>query len=78
MSIRVPSARSVELSGDFNGWHALRLREVRPDVWEATLALSPGTHRVNIRVNGDAWTAPPGLASTNDEFNGTVGLLVVP
>ena len=78
VSIRVPSARSVELSGDFNGWHALRLREVRPDVWEATLALSPGTHRVNIRVNGDAWTAPPGLASTNDEFNGTVGLLVVP
>jgi len=77
-TLRVPSARSVELSGDFNGWQALRLREVRPDVWEATLALSPGTHRVNIRVNGDAWTAPPGLASTNDEFNGTVGLLVVP
>ena len=78
VSVRVPRAQSVELSGDFNGWHALRLREVRPDVWEATLALSPGTHRINIRVNGDAWTAPPGLASTNDEFNGTVGLLVVP
>jgi hypothetical protein len=77
-TLHVPSARSVELSGDFNGWQALRLREVRPDVWEATLALSPGTHRVNMRVNGDAWTAPPGLASTNDEFNGTVGLLVVP
>jgi hypothetical protein len=78
VSLRVPSARSVELSGDFNDWHAVRLREARPDVWEATVALTPGLHRVNMRVNGDAWTAPPGLATANDEFNGTVGLLVVP
>jgi hypothetical protein len=78
VSLRVPSARSVELSGDFNDWKAVRLREVRPDVWEAAIALTPGTHRVNMRVNGDAWTAPPGLAATSDEFNGTVGLLVVP
>jgi hypothetical protein len=32
---------------------------------------------VNIRVNGDAWTAPPGTPSIEDEFNGTVGLVVV-
>jgi len=28
-------------------------------------------------VNGAAWTAPPGLAETSDDFNGSVGLLVV-
>lgn len=75
--VRVPLARTVELSGDFDQWHPVALREVMPDVWEATLPLTPGTYHVNLRVNGDAWMSPPGLPSTADEFNGTVGLLVV-
>jgi hypothetical protein len=39
--------------------------------------MTPGTHRVNVRVNGDAWTAPPGMPAVNDEFNGRVGIIVV-
>jgi hypothetical protein len=77
VSLRVPSARAVEISGDFNGWKALALRQARPDVWETTLTLAPGTYHMNVRVNGDNWTAPPGVPSTNDDFNGTVGLVVV-
>jgi hypothetical protein len=77
VSIRVPSARVVELSGDFNGWKPIALHETRPDVWETTLTLHAGTYHMNLRVNGDAWTAPPGLPSTTDDFNGTVGLVVV-
>jgi hypothetical protein len=77
ISVRVPDARTVEISGDFDGWHPLGLREIRPDVWETTLVLLPGTHRINLRVNGDRWVAPPGLPSTDDDFNGTVGLIVV-
>jgi hypothetical protein len=34
-------------------------------------------HRVAIRVNGDAWTVPPGVASAQDEFQGTVGVIVI-
>jgi hypothetical protein len=77
VSMHVPDARTVELSGDFNGWHAVSLRQVTPDVWETTLPIAPGTYHVNVRVNGDHWTAPPGLAMTTDDFNGTVGLLVI-
>jgi hypothetical protein len=77
VTITVPAARTVEISGDFNSWRPVALRETRPDRWEATLALAPGTYHVNMRVNGAAWIAPPGLSATNDDFNGTVGLLVV-
>jgi hypothetical protein len=77
VSVRVADARAVEISGDFDGWHPLALREIRPDVWETTLVLLPGTHRINLRVNGDRWVAPPGLPSTDDDFNGAVGLIVV-
>ena len=77
VTISVPAARSVEISGDFNAWHPVALRESRPDVWEATIALAPGTYHVNMRVNGATWIAPPGLSETSDDFNGSVGLLVV-
>jgi hypothetical protein len=32
---------------------------------------------MNLRVDGDRWTAPPGTPAVADEFNGTVGLVVV-
>lgn len=77
VTIAVPHARTVELSGDFNAWSPVTLRETRPDVWEATVALAPGTYHVNMRVNGADWVAPPGLSEASDDFNGTVGILVV-
>jgi hypothetical protein len=77
ITVRVPSARVVEISGDFTGWTPVALREVSPNVWRVTLPLTAGTHRVNIRVDGDAWAAPPGLPTVDDEFNGRVGLVVV-
>lgn len=77
VTLRVPNARTVELSGDFNQWTPVSLREVKPNVWEATVPMKPGLHRVNVRVDGDVWTAPPGLPATEDEFNGRVGILVV-
>ena len=77
VTIRATSARTVELSGDFGGWRPVALEQISPDVWEATLPLAPGTYHVNMRVNGDRWVAPPGLPVAEDEFNGTVGLLIV-
>jgi hypothetical protein len=78
VTMRLPRALTVELSGDFNGWKPIKLSEVQPGVWEASIALAPGAHRMNVRVNGVAWTAPPGTPTVADEFNGTVGLVVVP
>jgi hypothetical protein len=77
LALRVPNARAVEVSGDFTEWKAVSLREVSPNVWEATLPLKPGTHRINVRVDGDRWTAVPGLPSVEDDFNGRVSLLVI-
>jgi hypothetical protein len=39
--------------------------------------IAPGMHRVAIRVNGDEWTPPPGVSTVPDEFQGTVGVIVV-
>jgi Carbohydrate-binding module 48 (Isoamylase N-terminal domain) len=77
VSVRVPHARVVELSGDFNGWHPLRLEQVRGDVWEAALSVVPGTYRMNLRVDGERWIAPPGTTAVDDDFNGRVGLVIV-
>jgi hypothetical protein len=32
---------------------------------------------MNVRIDGDQWRAPPGMATVADEFNGTVGIVVV-
>jgi Glycogen recognition site of AMP-activated protein kinase len=77
VSIYVPRARTVELSGDFGRWKPLALYETSPDVWETTLTLPPGTYRMNLRIDGDQWRAPPGMAAVADEFNGTVGIIAV-
>jgi hypothetical protein len=77
LRIRVPDARSVEMSGDFTSWKPIMLKRSDSDSWTATLAIAPGLHRLAIRVNGDAWTPPPGIATVPDEFQGTVGVIVV-
>lgn len=77
LRIRVPSARSVELSGDFTGWKPVALHRGDDDRWEVTLPIAPGMHRVAIRVDGDAWTPPPGVTTVPDEFQGTVGIITV-
>jgi hypothetical protein len=75
--IHVPQARVVELTGDFNQWHPIRLEQVRPDVWQATLPIGPGTYRMNLRIDGERWIAPPGTVTVDDDFNGRVGLVIV-
>jgi len=77
LRVRVPGARSVELAGDFTNWQPIALRHGDMDEWEVTLPIAPGVHRVAIRIDGDSWTTPPGVAAVADEFQGTVGVIVV-
>lgn len=70
--------RSIELAGDFDSWTPVALEQVRPGVWQTTLALPPGTYHMSIRVDGGAWGAPPGTAAVTDDFNGTSGVVIVP
>jgi hypothetical protein len=72
------NARSVEIAADFTDWHSLPLTRTARDTWEIRLPIRPGVHRVNLRLDGGAWTAPSGLRAATDEFGGEVGILIVP
>ena len=75
--LRAPRARKVELSGDFTDWTPLPMRALDGGGWELVLPIAAGTYRVSVRVDGGAWSAPPGLVPVADEFNGEVGMVVI-
>ena len=77
ITYRATGVKTVELSGDFAGWTPTPLTQTRAGVWQTTVIAGPGTYHVNLRVNGGQWFAPPGLPQTEDDFNGTVGILVL-
>ena len=76
LMFRVAASR-LEVCSDATGWAPIDARSLGRDRWEVELAMSPGVHRVAIRVDGGAWSAPPGVPATLDDFGGEVGLIVV-
>jgi hypothetical protein len=77
LRVVAPHVRVVELMGDFTDWRPVVLAMAGDGIWEVTLTLAPGIHRVNVRADGGAWGAPPGLTVATDDFGGVVGLLPV-
>jgi hypothetical protein len=76
VAIRVASGDSVEFASDCTHWRPVPMNR-DGDRWIVEVAAIAGLHRANIRVNGGRWTAPPGLASMDDDFAGEVGIFVV-
>ena len=76
--VHAPAARTIELMADFTDWQPVAMRHASNDEWQVAMPIAPGAHRVNIRVDGGEWSAPPGASTVQDEFNGVVGLVVVP
>ena len=76
IAVRAPRARIVEISADFTSWEPVALEQVTADRWETTVSLAPGAYRINVRVDGERWLAPPGAAEVDDSFGGTAGLVV--
>ena len=76
--VHAPAARTIELMADFTDWQPVEMHHASSDEWEIAMPIAPGSHRVNIRVDGGEWKAPPGAGTVQDEFNGVVGLVVVP
>ena len=72
-----PRASRVEVSGDFTAWKPLSLARDPGGEWTAVAPLTPGAHRVNVRVDAGRWIAPPGMTTMNDDFAGEVGVLVI-
>jgi len=77
-------AMAVEVTGDFTDWQPVALHRTDQGgsglggVWEAVLAITPGIHRINVRLDGGQWLVPLGARVMEDEFGGKVGLIVVP
>jgi len=78
-TIRVEArgAQTVEINGDFTQWRPKNLIRKPDGTWAVSLPIVPGVHQVNIRIDGGAWVAPPGLLTSTDEFGGIVGILVI-
>ena len=76
--VLAPRATTVEIMGDFTNWAPVRLAPVAGGWWSVVLPVSPGTHEMNVRASGGGWRVPLGLTAIDDEFGGTVGVLVVP
>ncbi|MCU0618766.1 MAG: glycogen-binding domain-containing protein [Gemmatimonadaceae bacterium] len=76
--VHAPYARTVEIAGDFTGWEARPLMPGRDGWWETVVAVPPGVHQLNWRTDGGAWRVPPGLEAMRDDYDGTVGVLVIP
>jgi hypothetical protein len=72
------TAERVELMADFTGWEPIAL-ERASDGWFVDRAVTPGLHRLAIRIDGGAWIAPANVPKLrDDDLGGTVGLITVP
>lgn len=78
LRFRVPNARRVDLMGSFTNWEVVALSQAAPEIWEITLTVAPGISRMNIRVDEGPWGVPPGVAVLRDDFDGVVGVIVLP
>jgi hypothetical protein len=78
LEVRAPSARTVEVSGDFTQWDPLQLTSLGNGLFSLKLPVISGTYQMNVRVDGGRWLAPPGLTAIKDELGNPVGILIVP
>lgn len=77
IEIRGVTASRIEVMGDFTDWSPVAL-EMLGDVWRLEREISPGLHRMAIRLDGGPWIAPANLPRATDDLGGVVGLVTVP
>ena len=76
--VRVSGAQRVEVMADFTEWEPVHLVQGLTGEWEAKMRIPAGPHRLNVRVDGGEWLVPTNVARVTDEFNGLVGVIVLP
>jgi hypothetical protein len=75
--IRGVRGTTVEVMGDFTDWMPVSL-EAAGDVWRFERAVTPGLHRIALRIDGGEWIAPVNIPHATDDLGGVVGLITVP
>jgi chromosome partitioning protein len=76
-SIYAPSARNVQIAGDFNVWNPSEGQMMRDaqGLWIITLPLSEGRHNYKFVIDG-RWTMDPGNPDFERDARGNVNSLV--
>lgn len=72
-----PGARVVELMADFVDWIPVPLIRQPNGEWRGYYRISPGLHRVNVRLDGAELVAPLNWPQEKDDFLGTIALVLV-
>lgn len=72
-----PGITTVELMADFTDWIPVPLIRQPTGEWRGYYHVSPGIHRVNLRLNREELDVPVNLARVRDDFVGDVGLIIV-
>jgi hypothetical protein len=75
--IRGVRGTRVEVMGDFTDWSPIALEQAG-DVWRLERPITPGLHRIALRIDGGEWIAPVNLPHATDDLGGVVGLITVP
>ncbi|HUG38289.1 MAG TPA: glycogen-binding domain-containing protein [Candidatus Limnocylindrales bacterium] len=77
IGFQVEGATRVEIAGDWNGWQPTPLSRDGSGRWIVPADLEPGVYRFNLRVDGERWIVPDGVAQIDDGFGDRVGLLII-
>ena len=77
LRVRAPASERVEIMADFTEWEPVTLVRTPEGVWEITLPIKPGPHRLNVRLDGGEWVVPTNVVRVTDDFGGVVGLLLI-
>jgi hypothetical protein len=77
VKVWAPGARVVELMADFVDWVPVPLIRQPNGEWRGYYHISPGLHRLNIRIDGAEVDAPVNWPTEKDDFLGTVALVLV-
>jgi hypothetical protein len=80
LTLYAPGATAVEISGDFTDWRPVPLSRNpgNGDAWVASFRISRGLHRINVRRDGGPWMAPGGTTRSADDYDGEVGVFILP
>lgn len=80
-TVVMPIARSVAVSGSFNGWSAMAhpMKRAGSDgAWTVVIPLPVGEHLFMYVVDGERWVTPPAAEDfVSDGFGNTNGVVVV-
>jgi hypothetical protein len=78
LTLYAPGATTVEVTGDFTDWQPVSLSRSDSGTWGGTFRIASGIHHINVRRDGGPWRAPGGTTRRADDYDGEVGVFVLP